>query len=638
MSPRAFLLGFLCAASMPGAARADARDLSETCRPAAASAPGPAKLLGVDHSGVDLSRLEGLGEGELLGALKMSGIWVSRLSPDKHARLSAEICAYTARRKQALFLEMPVSYSDADVGLVLEHLVSSGCAPAGFSIGNEVDRLVAEGLAARYAVEDYVADYNRITPLLKKRFPAAKIVALELSSFKSRDAEKNAPPSVLYKPVFDWLVPFSRARLASPPDYVSVHYYPFDGAQREWETLSAGAILRGILSDLGPQLAAAPPLILGEFNATYQYHEALSYPGSGGDSFMAALAVPDMLSNRAVAGLFHWSLVEPKDSTLGLYSAGAPAPLFLAYRVMSDALDRRPAKAEVRAAGLEAYAFSKGGDYKLVLVNTTPFFRRNVAFSGEKGADVSVEDFRGCAGFGGSATLPPFSIGEHGGKLTAAVRSSPVSFAYADRSLRTGDAEPGKAYCAPLADFSGKDSESEPFKNKRYDQNAKIATGGTLVALSSPGGRTVLTRENGALNVACELPGSGAAYYQCGAKLPLVADGMADRGSGADWRAGLEKGFLRIKVETDRGLPLELHLEDFQSGAFDYNTHRRIVDVSGSETVDVPIRTFSQAEGAGSGRALADVLGNAAALRIETRRQGFAGSFKLRSIEVCDVP
>ncbi|MBI5208687.1 MAG: hypothetical protein HY927_01785 [Elusimicrobia bacterium] len=608
---------------------------------AEAGEAAPAGFLGIDCSGIDRDKIDGLRKEDLLGLLKMSGIWVDKLPPDEYRKALAGFCAYAAKRGQAVFIEIPVSFSSGEIASILGDMAASGCSPRGVSIGNEVDRRVAEGLAKRYSVKDYISDYNRIAPLIKKGLPDAKIVALELSGFLKGNFTKDDPPAVVYEPVFEWLIPFSRARLAKRPDYIAVHYYPFTGSQKEWETLSAGRTFRDIMNDLEPHLSSAPPLIVGEFNATYQFLEAMTYPGSGGDSFMAALVLPAILSAPRVAGLFHWSLMEAAPSTLGLYRAGepVPAPLFPSYRIMSGVLGHRTAKARSKKASLEAYAYHREGRYKVIAVNTSPFFRRDISFSGEGGGDIVIEEFCGCDGAAGSMTLPPFSINEYEGGLSASGARPSRRYSYADRTVRTGEFSPderARAYCSTIADFSEQDHDAPHFKNSVYDQNAKIATGGTVVALSSPGGRSALKKAGGSLDVRCALPAAGAGFYRCGVKLPLVTDRLSNRRSGADWSDGYRQGFLRLTIEADPRVPLELHLEDFRPDAVGFNTHRKAVVFQGLQTIDAPIRGFAQAPGTGVARDLAVVLRNAAALRIEARRPGFSGGFRIRKVEVCD--
>lgn len=631
----------ILAAESPARCRV-ARDITRDLREADAGNTGEeAKFIGIDYSGIDINLIEGLQKENLLGLLKMSGIWVSLLSPEQYSKVSSEFCGFAAKREQGVFLEMPVLFSDGEITSILEKLVSAECSLRGIAIGNEVDRLAAVGLVKRYTVKDYIADYNRMVPVIKRYFPHARIIALELSSFMI-DYKKDDPPAVRYKPVFEWLIPFLKASLVSKPDYISVHYYPFTGAQKEWETLSAGKIFQDIIRDLEPYLSSAPQLLIGEFNATYQYLESMVYQGSGGESFMSALILPEILFNHRVAGVLHWSLMEPTPSTLGLYSADSPVtePLFYSYRMVSEALDHKMVKVETRKAHIEAYAFHKNGKYKVIIVNTMPFFRRNIVISPERESDISIKDFSGCDGAVGSITLPPFSISLFEGSLLTQDYRPSRRFSYADRNVRAGEFTPderSRAYCSTVADFSEKNYETEHFQNKKYNQNAKIATGGTFYALSSPGGKAVVKEEPGVLSVACDLSTSGFSYNQCGVKLPFVTDFMSDRKYGANWSDGYEKGFLRMKLESGPQVSLELHLDDFSPDSIDYNTHHTSVTIKGLHTVEVPIREFRQTKGVGISRNLTDILKNIADLRIEARQPGYSGNFKIHKIEVCDL-
>ena len=625
----------------------------DVCRPGCGASAGTAReeksgspvkdnrFLGINYAGTSITQIKHLQKDDLLGAMKMSGTWVSKLSFASFVKASNLFCRYAKERGQNAFLQIPLTFSDRQISVAFEGLLSSGCDLKGVAIGNEVDRLVAERVVARYTVSDYVADYNRIVPLVKKYFPAAKIIALELSSFAVPEFDRNDPVAVKYKPIFDWLIPFSNARLVRRPDYVSVHYYPFTGAQKEWETLAGGRMFREILEDLGPHLSGAPPLLIGEFNATYQYEGDTVYPDSGGDSFMAALTAPDLIADKRVAGVFHWSLVEPTSSSLGLYQGNdlAPVPLLHTYRMLASVLDHESAPARTNKSNIDASAYHSNGRYRILIVNTSPFFRRNISISGKIDAEIRV-DFCGCEGPSESVTLPPLSFTALDGDLwKRGDRSVSQRFSYADRVVRAGDflaAERSKHYCATLADFSQKNYSAVHFENAKFNQNAKIGTGGSFVALSSLGGRTSIRKEPGSLAVNCTLPGSGFAYYQCGVKLPFVPDLMADRRLGMDWTEGYEKGLFRVTLATDAPIAVEMHLEDFYPEVVGHNPHQTKVVVSGLRTLEVPLREFRQVPGVGVAAPLKSVLSNISNLRIEVRQPGFAGQLRIHKLEVCD--
>jgi hypothetical protein len=574
------------------------------------------RLLGIGFSGVETSRIAYLGRDDLLGALKMSGIWVSKLGFDAYVRESLRFCRYAAERGQAAYLQIPRAFDVQQVGAALDRLAAAGCRPAGFSIGNEVDRLVVEKLASRYSVADYIADYNRIVPVVAARFPDAVIIALELSAFMAPHFRERDPLAVKYRPIFDWLLPFARAKLVRRPDFVSVHYYPFTGAQKEWETLDASRMLRKALAELEPHLGDLPPLLVGEFNVTYQYEQDTSYPGSGGESFMAALAVPGLLAIGRVAGLFHWSLYEAPPSTLSLHrgQAEGPVPLYHAYRMMGRVADHRPVAIATPAPGVEEFVFEKDGRRRSFVVNESAIFRRDVALS-----------------TGSTVTLPPLSITD----VAGATRLS-----HADRVPSSGPPsapERSRLHCARLADFSEHPKAGGHFENAAYNQNRKIATGGTYIALASPGGRVQANLEESALRLSCRLPGPGPRYHQCGVKLPLVTDAKMDRGEGVDWAEAHETGRVRITVASEAPVELELHLEDFRPEAVGFNSHRAVINVDGHRTLDVPLRDFRQAAGFGIVRPLPEILRNAADLRVEVRRPGFSGAFRVHRLEICDA-
>ena len=624
---------------------------ADACRPRCSSSVSslagipdtPAKILGINYSGVSPSHIERLQRKDLLGVMKMSGIWVSKLSVDRYLAASARFCRYATERDQEAYLQIPLTFSSREISLALENLVAKGCKPKGFSIGNEVDRLVTDRIVSRYAIDDYVADYNRIVPLTAKYFPDAKIIALELSSFTVKDFKSTDPAAAKYRPIFDWLIPFSKARLAKKPDYLSVHYYPFTGGQKEWETLAGGRIFQGIVRDLEPYLRGLPPILIGEFNTTYQYENSAAYPGSGGDSFMIALTILDLFTANLVAGVFHWSLWDGPPSTLSLYQNKEllPAPLLHAYRMLSGVLDYRLAPTRSSKVGIDSYAFQRDGRYSVFLVNSSPFFRRNVSVSTKSNADIQV-DFCDCKEPQAQLTLPPLSMTAIAGNFMERGSGPRVNrFLYADRVTRDGStpsAESTKSYCAPLADFSLASYPDSHFENPIYNQNNKIGTGGTFIGVSSPGTRASLQKTSDFLNVDCALPRTGHAYYQCGVKFPVVTDALSDKKMGADWTDGYDKGTLRLTLSADVPLTLELHLEDFQPEALRFNTHQLTVDVSGIKSLDVPIRQFSQLPGRGFNSPLKSILQNLAALRIETRQAGFSGTFRIHKFEVCDAP
>jgi hypothetical protein len=573
------------------------------------------RLLGIGFSGIETSRIAYLGRNDLLGALKMSGIWVSKLGLDAYVLEAIRFCRYASERGQAAYLQIPLALDAEEVETALDRVAASGCRPAGFSIGNEVDRRVAERLASRYAVADYIADYNRITPVAAARFPHAVIIALELSAFMAPQFGERDPLSVKYRPIFDWLLPFARANLVRRPDFVSVHYYPFTGAQKEWETLDASRMLRKALADLEPHLRDLPPLLVGEFNVTYQYEHDTSYPGSGGESFMAALTVPGLLANRRVAGLFHWSLHEAPPSTLSLHRGQkeGPVPLYHAYRMMERVADYRPVAIATPARDVEELIFEKDGRRRSFVVNESAVFRRNVALS-----------------TGGRVTLPPLSMTDVAGG---------TRLSYADPMPRSGPPstqERSRRHCARLADFSELPRSGGHFERETYNQNRKIATGGTYIALASPGAHAQAELTGKALQLACRLPDPGHRYYQCGVKLPLVTDARMDRGEGVDWAESFETGRVRITVAAEAPVDVELHLEDFRPEAVGLNSHRAVINVDGHRTFDVPLRDFRQAPDFGIARPLQEILRNAADLRVEVRRPGYSGALRIYRLEICD--
>jgi hypothetical protein len=255
---------------------------------------------------------------------------------------------------------------------------------------------------------------------------------------------------------------------------------------------------------------------------------------------------------------------------------------------------------------------------------------------------VRFPAFCGCEKPAGSLTLAPLSFTEIAGTLAGGREAvAHRRLAYADRVVRSGPLPAGdgaKPHCVPLADFAHGAFAGRHFENEEFNQNAKIGTGGTAHALSSPGGTTSLRLDERVLTVACDLPASGRAYYQCGVKLPFVTDAMADRRAGVDWTDGVDKGSLRVTVDSPAPVELEFHLEDFRPEALGYNTHRSTARIAGPATVEIPIREFRQLPGAGIARPIEEILRNASGLRIESRQPGLRGRFAIGRLEVCDRP
>jgi hypothetical protein len=336
--------------------------------------------------------------------------------------------------------------------------------------------------------------------------------------------------------------------------------------------------------------------------------------------------------------------VEPAGSTLGLYQGErlAPVPLFHAYGLLAGVLDHQAVEAGVSRPQLEAYGYHREGKYRVIVVNKSPFFRRAVSVSAAEGADVRFPAFCGCDKPAESLTLAPLSLTEIGGNLAGGREAAAQRrLAYADRVVRSGPLPAGdaaKPHCVPLADFAHGAFAGRHFENEEFNQNAKIGTGGTAHALSSPGGTTSLRLDERVLTVACDLPAAGRAYYQCGVKLPFVTDAMADRRAGVDWTDGAEKGSLRVTLDSPAPVELEFHLEDFRPEALGYNTHRKAARIAGPATVEIPIREFRQLPGAGVARPVEEILRNVSGLRIETRQPGLRGRFTVGRLEVCDRP
>src|SRR5258706_2846499 len=163
---------------------------------------------------------------------------------------------------------------------------------------------------------------------------------------------------------------------------------------------------------------------------------------------------------------------------------------------------------------------------------------------------------------------PRLSITELACDLPDASPSSHRRYANGDRVVRSGPlpASAGApAHCATLADFAQRTFAGEHFENPAYNQNTKIATGGTFISLASPGGRTTLRREGDVLTLACDLPKGGHDYYRCGVKLPFVTDAAGDRDAGVDWREGPRKGAIRLTIQFRPPGAAGMHLEDLQA-------------------------------------------------------------------------
>lgn len=609
-------------------------DSASFSSPTRASKPIKPQTIGIvlgDYANLD--KLKAIQEKDLFGTLKMGGIGVWKVTStyDSYIKDVDAFCSFAVSRNQKTVIQLPVALKKK-MDTVLKHLKSANCNLAGVSIDNEPDRFTIEfpKFFKSYTVYDYIRDVHEIAPKIKMYLPDVYIVGLDLSAFIAVKGGKD--------PITAWLVPFCDANAASGDvDYVSIHYYPFNGAQKEWQNLLMGSQIKEFFNPASSKVPAnCPPVILGEMNMTFQYEGGTAYPGSGGESFMGALVVPEIFSIDGIDGLFHWALVEKPPSTLGLYNSSTSsfAPLYNTYKMLSAIEGAKKIPSSATDDDIVVSAFAKDGKYTIYIGNYSPFFKRDVTIS--NGPDFNIVINSHDIMLKTTLSLPPFSLTQVEAVFGAGGTTG-KRFSYADREVKTGPftaSEGNVEYCSVLADFSEPKMKGYYFENNIWNQNNKIATGGTLNDTNSYGtGITAkLRKENNALSIACTVSKKGLSNL-CGVELPLYDD-TVDRKL-RDWRNGLLKGFFRVTIETDIPTTVLFQLMGVNPAAQIWDIHQKMVQsVNGVQNIDVNISDFRQT-GLGKSKPISEVLKQAKFLTVGSMSPN-SSTYKIHKVQICD--
>ncbi len=592
------------------------------------------KFLGASFFDSRITAIDRLTETELLGVLRFGGRWVTELAlpgrnpgvtiPDSYLRALHRFCEFAVARGQQTLIQIPLFLPDDGLRRALDYLQhrDDGCNRMLFAIGNEVDRIDSdeERYADRFEWPDYLAALRRIVPLLRQRFPDAAIAALDLSSFEEYDD---------YRALRDWVGPLcaSDDPAVRAIDYLSIHFYPYTGAQKLWDMLDMG---RRFAAGLRQLPADCPPLLLGEYNTTYQWRPQSTYPGSGGDAFLPLLTLPELLHQQNTIGLLHWSLLEDTTSTLGLFQSPAltPRPVYPGYLLLRPVRNTDPVATRHAPPDLAVSAFADGDTVHLYLGNYQPVFRRGIDL-GSDDAAVAIEH----PGLPAAtlSPLPPFSLTHlhiAGGVIVAERR-----IGFHDQNITSGpttaDTTP---HCIPVADFSEPNKRGDDFIGVDFDQNRKIATGGTPLPVPAADGPE-LEEMDDLLEVRC-----GPSPQRCGVSLPLLAD-TATRAA-VDWSEGLSTAAFRLSISNpgDESITLLAQLatthpasetEIAEAFSSDFS-----VPAGQTTTLSLPWHWFRQPDAAA--RSPATALARLAALRLLLRTPRPGDTFQLRRIEICD--
>ncbi len=591
------------------------------------------KFLGASFFNSEIPAIDRLTRYDLLGVLRFGGRWVTELAlpernpdvavPNSYLQALHRFCEFAVARQQQSWIQIPVFLPDDGLQRALDYLQQreDGCNLLLFAIGNEVDRMDSdeERYAKKFDWPDYLAALRRIVPRLRERFPDAPIAALDLSSFEEYDD---------YRAIADWVAPLcaSNDPVIDEVDFLSIHFYPYTGAQKLWDMLGMG---RQFADNLRQLPADCPPLLLGEYNTTYQWRPASTYPGSGGDAFIPLLTLPEVLHQRNTIGLLHWSLIEGDTSTLGLFQPPAltPRPVYPGYLLLKAITNTAPVATRRSPPDLAVSAFSRGETLHLYLGNYRPIFRHGIDIGGDDAA-ISI-DYPDIA-IAALPPLPPFSLTYLRFEDGTVVSRQRIS--YRDQNIDTVAAADTALHCIPVADFSEPNIAGVDFIRPDFNQNLKIDTAGTPVPVPLTDGAT-LEEMDGLIEVRCD-----ASPQYCGISLPLVADTTTQRS--VDWSEAVQTASFRLTVSNPgiRALSLRAQLasthpathEDIEQ-AF---TSRFFVAAGQTTEVVLPWRLFQPP--AANDATLPAALAKLAALRLllSAPRQG--DSVQLRRVEICD--
>ncbi len=588
---------------------------------------------------------------DLLGVLRFGGRWVTATAlvdnnpanviPDTYLQTLHEFCEFAVNREQRSIVQLPVFLPSTGIQQALRYLQQrqDHCNLLALSIGNEPDRYDndEEHYAEHYDWADYLADLQRIVPLVRQQFPEMPLIALDLSAFE----EYNQ-----FRALREWVDPFcsSSDPAIGEIDFLSIHFYPFTGAQKSWDMLKMGRLFASNLAQLPDR---CPDLLIGEFNTTYQWRSGATYPGSGGDAFMSLLTLPEILHQEKVLGLLHWSLLEDSSSTLGLFQTNGliPRPIYPGYLLLNAIRNTHPLAASPQTGNIEANAFIQDNDtLHLYLGNYQPVFQRNLSISNQPQADIRIT-VPGLPFAGTLKALPPMSLTHLVmDAQSGIIRQQLISYQHQDISLTAYDTSTRKAHCVALADFSEPNIEGPDFVGKDFNQNRKIASGGTpLPAAEKPYSWSVSIAEHENYLVVKCLPTLGRQY--CGVSLPVIADTDAPEARFRDWSTGTATAWLQLTISTPLGVDQKLLAAFADSYLLEPDnvtrTHRHpfLLHTGGNKVVKLPWKQFSPAGSAGAPDtgALQQLLSQLATINILLEQPDSGSEFHLHKLEICDA-
>ncbi len=617
------------------------------------------RLLGASYFNGGLTQMDLLQEKDLLGVLRFGGRWVTEFAlaeknpgtvvPGTYIEHLRRFCDFAVSRNQLAWIQIPVLMDNADIATILDALEArpDRCNLLLFAIGNEVDRFdhSEEQYAQDYHWPEYLAALERIVPLLQTRFPDIARVALDLSSFEDYWD---------YAAVRAWVDPFcaSQSPAVKAIDFLSIHLYQFNGAQKYWDMVLLGDMFANHLAQLP---ASCPDILLGEFNVTYQWQADSTYPTSGGDSFPTVIALPEVMHQKKVIGLLQWSLLEDATSTIGLYrnSNLTPKPLFWGYRLLEPTRDAEALVSTSGRLGVVSRAFQdRSGRQHVYLANRDPVFRRNLTLGTGTTTDVRLV---GAAGqFNGTLpTLPPLSLThlevDAGSGIIAnrqindhTPNAPPASYGTAANTL----------HCTVLADFTEPNKTADVYVGPDFNENLKIASGNPPTELYAPAiyaGETRIAEveAGGYLEVAC---GNGTlasqpARTRCGVSLPLYSEKASQDWQRKDWSEGRDTAFFRINLEAVSGSPafrLRAELVDDSPATPEQSTYFHglgfNVPATSTAPIDLPWVQFAQVGTTPTGAqfTLAQALSRIAELRLVLEDPASSRTFHIHWVEICD--
>ncbi len=246
---------------------------------------------------------------------------------------------------QLPFLGSDPAGTEAQARLVLAYLK-----PRAFLIGNEPD-LYREGLGD-WTPEAYAVAWRARAERVRRVAPGVPLFGPGLSAFKP-----------------DWLKAFLE-RNGDLVEAVALHRYPFDGGQ-DLEALLGDALgvkawLQGVKALVRATLGRDLPLVLGEFNSSWNWRGEGPYgPSSPWNALYTALLLGAFLE-EGVLGAFYWSLFD--DGPLALLDGLArPRPAYYALLAFRGYRALRPLSCPAPLRG-----FLRQDGQALVLVNPGP--------------------------------------------------------------------------------------------------------------------------------------------------------------------------------------------------------------------------------------------------------------------------